>query len=265
MIVICATAVPMFHQAEGLHRVRISGEALRRQDTRAGQHHISDPARACGGADASMRRRSCSRSSSVGRSSSRRSIMGVPGRHLHGDRRHQGGHLDRRAADAASCSWAWSSRWSRSSVLLPPTCRSAMRCTLAGAAGRLNAVTTTSTGTIATTSGADCSAALFLSLAYFGRDQSQVQRYLTGKSIAQSRLSLLFNAVAKIPMQFFILFIGRDGVRVLHVHPAADNVQHRGAKGIPDRNPNSARHRANIRTPGNSGVVRPASTLTSRR
>ena len=48
----------------------------------------------------------------------------------------------------------------------------------------------------------------FLFLSYFGCDQSQVQRYLTGKSIAQSRLSLLFNAVAKIPMQFFILFIG---------------------------------------------------------
>src|SRR5213079_2221885 len=48
----------------------------------------------------------------------------------------------------------------------------------------------------------------FLALAYFGCDQSQVQRYLTGKSIAESRLSLLFNAVAKIPMQFFILFIG---------------------------------------------------------
>jgi len=48
----------------------------------------------------------------------------------------------------------------------------------------------------------------FLFLSYFGCDQSQVQRYLTGRSIAQSRLSLLFNAVAKIPMQFFILFIG---------------------------------------------------------
>jgi hypothetical protein len=49
---------------------------------------------------------------------------------------------------------------------------------------------------------------MFLALSYFGCDQSQVQRYLTGKSIAQSKLSLLFNAVAKIPMQFFILFIG---------------------------------------------------------
>jgi len=49
---------------------------------------------------------------------------------------------------------------------------------------------------------------MFLSLAYFGCDQSQVQRYLTGKSVAQSRLSLLFNAIAKIPMQFSVLFIG---------------------------------------------------------
>ncbi len=49
---------------------------------------------------------------------------------------------------------------------------------------------------------------MFLALAYFGTDQSQVQRYLTGKSIEQSRLSLLFNAVAKIPMQLFILFTG---------------------------------------------------------
>ncbi len=48
----------------------------------------------------------------------------------------------------------------------------------------------------------------FLALAYFGCDQSQVQRYLTGRSITQSRLSLLFNATVKIPMQLFILFIG---------------------------------------------------------
>ncbi|MBZ5593395.1 MAG: sodium:solute symporter [Acidobacteriia bacterium] len=48
----------------------------------------------------------------------------------------------------------------------------------------------------------------FLALSYFGCDQSQVQRYLTGKSIAQSKLSLMFTAMAKIPMQFFILFVG---------------------------------------------------------
>lgn len=49
---------------------------------------------------------------------------------------------------------------------------------------------------------------MFLALAYFGCDQSQVQRYLTGRDVTQMRLSLLFNAVAKIPMQFFILFTG---------------------------------------------------------
>lgn len=49
---------------------------------------------------------------------------------------------------------------------------------------------------------------LFLSLSYFGTDQSQVGRYLTGKSITESRLGLLFNGLLKIPMQFLILFVG---------------------------------------------------------
>ncbi|HEY0788857.1 MAG TPA: sodium:solute symporter, partial [Thermoanaerobaculia bacterium] len=48
----------------------------------------------------------------------------------------------------------------------------------------------------------------FLALSYFGTDQSQVQRYLSGQSIAQSRLALLFNGLVKVPMQFFILFVG---------------------------------------------------------
>ena len=49
---------------------------------------------------------------------------------------------------------------------------------------------------------------LFLFLAYFGTDQSQVQRYLSGKSIRESQLGLVFNAIFKIPMQFFILLVG---------------------------------------------------------
>src|SRR5690606_31583826 len=48
----------------------------------------------------------------------------------------------------------------------------------------------------------------FLSLSYFGTDQSQVARYLSGKSVAEMRLGLLFNGVFKIPMQFFILLTG---------------------------------------------------------
>jgi Na+/proline symporter len=48
----------------------------------------------------------------------------------------------------------------------------------------------------------------FLHLSYFGTDQSQVGRYLTGESVAQSRLGLVMNGLIKIPMQFFILLIG---------------------------------------------------------
>ncbi|MDC6364366.1 MULTISPECIES: sodium:solute symporter [Flavobacteriaceae] len=48
----------------------------------------------------------------------------------------------------------------------------------------------------------------FLALAYFGTDQSQVQRYLSGKSVRESQLGLIFNGILKIPMQFFILLVG---------------------------------------------------------
>lgn len=48
----------------------------------------------------------------------------------------------------------------------------------------------------------------FLSLSYFGADQSQVQRYLAGSSLRASRIGLLFNAVVKVPMQFLILLLG---------------------------------------------------------
>ncbi len=48
----------------------------------------------------------------------------------------------------------------------------------------------------------------FLALSYFGTDQSQVQRYLSGKNIRESRMGLMFNAIVKIPMQYFILLTG---------------------------------------------------------
>ncbi len=79
---------------------------------------------------------------------------------------------------------------------------------LAGAAGRLNVVDLRWNLSDRYNVWSGLIGGGFLALAYFGCDQSQVQRYLTGKSIAQSRLSLLFNAVLKIPMQLFILFIG---------------------------------------------------------
>ena len=49
---------------------------------------------------------------------------------------------------------------------------------------------------------------LFLALSYFGTDQSQVQRYISGKSVKEIRLGLIFNGIFKVPMQFFILLLG---------------------------------------------------------
>ncbi|MGA0031614.1 MAG: sodium:solute symporter [Flavobacteriaceae bacterium] len=68
----------------------------------------------------------------------------------------------------------------------------------------------------------------FLALSYFGTDQSQVQRYLSGKSKRESQLGLAFNGVFKIPMQFFILFVGvmvfvfyQFNETPIHFNPAA--------------------------------------------
>jgi Na+/proline symporter len=92
--------------------------------------------------------------------------------------------------------------------LLPTGISFADAVSVAGAAGRLNAVVLDFDWNDQYNLWSGLLGGMFLALAYFGTDQSQVQRYLTGRSIAQSRLSLLFNAVAKIPMQFFILFTG---------------------------------------------------------
>lgn len=93
-------------------------------------------------------------------------------------------------------------------LLLPGSVTFPDAVALAGAAGRLNAVTLNLDWNDRYNLWSGLIGGAFLALSYFGCDQSQVQRYLTGKSIAQSRLSLLFNGMAKVPMQFFILFIG---------------------------------------------------------
>jgi Na+/proline symporter len=79
---------------------------------------------------------------------------------------------------------------------------------LAGAVGKLNAVDTKLDWDNRYNLWSGLLGGAFLALGYFGCDQSQVQRYLSGKSVAQSKLSMLFNAMAKVPMQFFILFVG---------------------------------------------------------
>ncbi|MDP2068291.1 MAG: sodium:solute symporter [Lutibacter sp.] len=70
----------------------------------------------------------------------------------------------------------------------------------------------------------------FLALSYFGTDQSQVQRYLSGKSMKEMQLGLIFNGLLKVPMQFFILLVGvmvfvfyQFNSSPLNFNPAADN------------------------------------------
>lgn len=60
----------------------------------------------------------------------------------------------------------------------------------------------------------------FVALAYFGTDQSQVQRYLSGESLQQSRLGLLFNGLLKVPMQLLILFVGVMVFVFFQFHPS---------------------------------------------
>jgi Na+/proline symporter len=79
---------------------------------------------------------------------------------------------------------------------------------LAQASGRTRIIDTSTSLTAPYTLWSGLIGGLFLMLSYFGCDQSQVQRYLSGSSLTQSRLSLLFNAFLKIPMQFLILLTG---------------------------------------------------------
>ncbi len=79
---------------------------------------------------------------------------------------------------------------------------------LAGAMGKMNIIDTSTELDNRYTLLSGLVGGLFLFLSYFGTDQSQVQRYLGGKSLKESRLGLMFNGLVKIPMQFFILFIG---------------------------------------------------------
>ena len=79
---------------------------------------------------------------------------------------------------------------------------------IAGASGKLNILDFSLNTSSRYTFWSGITGGLFLALAYFGTDQSQVQRYLSGKSVRESQLGLIFNAILKIPMQFFILLVG---------------------------------------------------------
>ena len=79
---------------------------------------------------------------------------------------------------------------------------------LAGAHGKMNVVDFNLDWNSRYTFWSGITGGTFLALAYFGTDQSQAQRYISGQSVRESRLGLMFNAFFKVPMQFFILLCG---------------------------------------------------------
>ncbi len=79
---------------------------------------------------------------------------------------------------------------------------------IAGAMGKLEAVDFTPDPKVRYTFWSGLLGGFFLSLSYFGTDQSQVQRYIAGARLREGRLGLMFNALFKIPMQFFIVMLG---------------------------------------------------------
>ena len=89
---------------------------------------------------------------------------------------------------------------------------------LAQATGRLEMMDTSVDPTRPYTVWSGLIGGMFLAMAYFGCDQSQVQRYLSGRSLTESRLSLLFTAFLKVPMQFLILLTGVLVFVFFHFH-----------------------------------------------
>lgn len=92
--------------------------------------------------------------------------------------------------------------------LMPPGIGFAETIEVAGIMGKLNLVDFRLNFSERYTFWSGMLGGLFLSLSYFGTDHSQVARYISGQSLAQSRIGLLWNGLLKIPMQFIILFIG---------------------------------------------------------
>jgi SSS family transporter len=91
---------------------------------------------------------------------------------------------------------------------LPPDVSLLDATRIAGQAGRLNAIDPSFSLTDRYTLWSGLIGGFFLALSYFGTDQSQVQRYLQGRSLADSRMGLVLNGLLKVPMQFAILFVG---------------------------------------------------------
>lgn len=94
---------------------------------------------------------------------------------------------------------------------------------IAGKSGKLNVITTSFNWKDKYNIWSGLIGGFFLALSYFGTDQSQVGRYITGKGVRESRLGLLMNGLVKIPMQFSILLIGALLFAFYSFYPAPVN------------------------------------------
>ncbi|HEY4392979.1 MAG TPA: sodium:solute symporter, partial [Polyangia bacterium] len=91
---------------------------------------------------------------------------------------------------------------------LPPQLSLRHAIAVAGTLGKMNVVDLSPDFGSRYTLWSGLTGGCFLAMAYFGTDQSQVQRYLSGRSVTESRMGLLFNGLLKVPMQFLILLVG---------------------------------------------------------
>ena len=207
MIILSVTVVPFFHARQGLHRLRVSRAALRRAHAVAGELPVPDGPRV-------LARRHAGRAGGRHVGDSRLAAAGHGARDLRADdslhelRRRAGGGLDRRQADVRHRRRDAARRSSFCCTGIPRDVGFGQALHLAGATGRLQAIDFRFDLRETYTFWSGMIGGLFLMLSYFGCDQSQVQRYLTAKSVDEARQSLLMSAFVKIPLQLLILGTG---------------------------------------------------------
>ena len=115
---------------------------------------------------------------------------------------------------------------------LPPDITFLDAVTIAGKSGALNVITTDIDLNDRYNLFSGVVGGFFLALSYFGTDQSQVGRFITGKGIEQSRKGMLWNGIVKVPMQFAILFIGALLVALYSVLPGPLFFNHHVAEQV---------------------------------
>ena len=224
MVILSLTVVPFFTAPGSTPRTSISSGASTRRRGRS-RACCSCCRAAVAAASSSRRRRWCCRSilgwNLHAHGAGDRPADGA----LHDARRRAGGGLDRRQADGRGRRRRAGGGRHADPRAAARRRLSATRCTWPARPAGCRRSTSASILTETYTFWSGLIGGLFLMLSYFGCDQSQVQRYLTAKSVDEARQSLLMSAYVKIPLQALILLTGVLVFALLPVRAAADAVQ----------------------------------------